>query len=248
MLRYLILIPLLLLSTYAFSEAKINALSTDKRAKVVWFQPNQIYPIDTSYLISTDVIFSSQEEVQYFYGGDTSAWEINYNGNHLYIKAKKLDASGNLNVHTNKFDYHFLLTVRSLNKDSADQALLVQFTYPKSLLNDDRLTTQPIKLPKNLCKDSQQFNLHYSYTGSREQAPLMACDDGAFTYFKFNKHIELPAIFAVLPDRSEQVVNYRVENGFVVIERVAKAYTLRNGETVTSIYNDQDINHWNSAH
>lgn len=51
----------------------------------------------------------------------------------------------------------------------------------------------------------------------------------------------------MLPDRKEAVVNYRVEDGYVVVERLGKAFTLRNGDVVTSVYNDKYIGDWHKV-
>lgn len=229
-----------------YAEATLSESKTDARVKVVSFQPNQIYRLKTHYLISTDIIFSHLETVQDYHLGDASAWDIETSGNHLYVKSKKVDATGNLNVTTNKFTYHFLLGVSIGKREDADQVLVLQFNYSRKLLKDDsKLALASIRVPRNICKDKQQYNLQYSFTGDHEQSPIQACDDGLFTYFKFRKQIELPAIFVVQPDRSEKIVNYRMESGYMVVEQIAKAFTLRNGETITSVYNDKYISDWN---
>jgi type IV secretion system protein VirB9 len=104
-----------------------------------------------------------------------------------------------------------------------------------------------VTLPNDLCKDPSKYNLQYSFTGDAEQAPVRACDDGIFTYLQFRKHIDLPAIFMVLPDRKEEVVNYRMQGDYMVVERMAKAFTLRNGNVVTSVYNDKYIGDWQNV-
>ena len=238
MINKMIIFVLLALVQKSYAQALVHSLPTDKRAKAVMYRPNDIYLVNTNYLVSTDIVFSKNETVKNYHLGDAYSWDVETSDNHLYLKAKKIDASGNLNVTTNKFDYHFLLSVRHARKDDPHQALLIQFVYPKNLLADGKLSLSPIHVPHDICQNKRKYNLCYSYTGNTEQAPFQVFDDGQFTYFKFKKHIELPAIFVVQSDRTEQVVNYRMEDGFVVVERVGKAFTLRNGSTVTSVYND----------
>ncbi|MBV9575093.1 MAG: TrbG/VirB9 family P-type conjugative transfer protein, partial [Gammaproteobacteria bacterium] len=202
--------------------------------------------LDTHYLISTDVIFGKDEFLSAgdCHLGDASSWDIQTSRNHLFIKAKKLDAGGNLTVTTNKYTYHFVLSVSGASLDSRDQTLSLNFTYPNHGDNERKLALELINVPADICQDKSKYNLQYSYTGNREQAPIRACDDGLFTYLKFRKQIDLPAVFMVLPDRREEVVNYRMENGYLVIERIAKAFTLRSGNTVTSVYNDKYLCDW----
>jgi type IV secretion system protein VirB9 len=233
----------------AFGEAVVNSLKTDVRAKMVAYNPNQVYSIKAHYLVSTDIIFGKDEIVNPddVHLGDATAWDVQASRNHLYIKAKKLDAGGNLNVTTNKYTYHFILSVSEAPIESEDQTLFLTFTYPTHGGEERKLALELMYVPTDTCQDSAKYNMQYSFTGDREQAPIQACDDGLFTYFKFNPHTDLPAVFMVLPDRSEEVVNYRMENGFLVVERTAKAFTLRNGDTVTSIYNDKYIGDWNKV-
>lgn len=228
----------------SWAEAKLYHFKTDHRAKVLPFSPNQIYTLHTQYLVSTDIIFGEDEMInaEDIHLGDASSWDVQAYRNHLYVKAKKLDAGGNLSVTTNKYAYHFVLSV-SEERDNAHQVLLMKFIYPKST-DEKKLALQLLSLPPDICRDPHKYNLQYSFTGARDQAPLRACDDGVFTYFKFYRQVELPAIFMVLPDRHESVVNYRVQDGYVVIERTAKAFTLRNGNVVTSVYNDKYIGDW----
>lgn len=242
---------LLLCGSYhaVYAEGIIKPLATDARAKVVAFNPNQIYSVNASYLVSTDIILGSDEVINAddIHLGDASSWDVQANRNHLYIKAKKLDASGNLNVTTNKYAYHFILSVSDSTANAGDQTLFIKFMYPTHGAGERQLALEMVSVPKDTCEDKTKYNLQYSFTGDCEQAPIRACDDGIFTYFKFKKQIELPAIFMVLPDRKETVVNYRIENGYVVVERTGKAFTLRNGDVVTSVYNDKYIGDWQSV-
>jgi type IV secretion system protein VirB9 len=246
----LIILALLLISQATFAEGILIPLKTDERAKMVSFNPNQIYVIKTHYLVSTDIILGEDEMINGddIHLGDSSSWDVQVNRNHLYIKAQKMDAGGNLSITTNKYAYHFILSASDISMDSSEQTLLVKFIYPTHGSAERKLALQMASVAKDICVNKAKYNLQYSYTGDSEQAPIQACDDGIFTYFKFRHQIELPAIFMVLPDRQEQVVNYRVEQGYVVVERIAKAFTLRNGDIVTSIYNDKYIGDWKYVH
>jgi len=239
----------ILFNTVAYAEATIQPLKTDARAKLVGFNPNQIYSLKTHYLVSTDVILGGDEiiNVNDIHLGDAASWDVQANNNHLYIKAKKVDAAGNLSVTTNKYSYHFILGVTDAPIDSNDQTLFLRFVYPTHGNDEKKLALEMVTVAKDICANPHHYNMQYSYTGDAEQAPLKACDDGIFTYFKFRRHVDLPAIFMVLPDRKEEAVNYRIEGGYMVVERLAKAFTFRNGEVVTSVYNDKYIGDWNKV-
>jgi type IV secretion system protein VirB9 len=241
------LLSLTMLSTQVYAEASVRSLVTDARAKIVGFNPNQIYSLNTHYLVSTDIILGEDESISDVNLGDASSWDIQTSHNHLYVKAKKLDAAGNLTVTTNKYAYHFILSVSDAPITSKDQTLFLKFTYPTHGDDEKKLALEMVTLPTDICKDASKYNLQYSFTGDAEQAPVRACDDGIFTYFKFRGHIDLPAVFMDLPDRKEEVVNYRMQDGYMVVERIAKAFTLRNGATVTNVYNDKYIGDWQNV-
>jgi type IV secretion system protein VirB9 len=238
-----------LVCSAVFAEGRVHSFETDTRAKMVSFNPNQIYPIKAHYLVSTDIILGNDEIINAddIHLGDASSWDVQASRNHIYIKAKKVDAAGNLSVTTNKYAYHFVLSVSEAPLDSSDQTLFIKFLYPTHGSDERKLALQMASVPNDICRDETKYNLQYSYTGDCEQAPIRACDDGIFTYLKFRKQVELPAIFLVLPDRKEAVVNYRVEDGYVVVERLGKAFTLRNGDVVTSVYNDKYIGDWHKV-
>ena len=238
---------ILSISTNLYAEALIRPLATDERAKLVAFNPNQIYTVNTHYLVSTDIILGSDETINDVNLGDAASWDIQASRNHLYVKAKKIDAAGNLTVTTNKYAYHFILSVSDAPITSKDQTLFLKFSYPTHGDDEKKLALEMMTLPEDICKDSFKYNLQYSFTGDAEQVPTQACDDGIFTYLRFRKHTDLPAIFMVLPDRKEEVVNYRMQGTYMVVERTAKAFTLRNGNTVTNVYNDKYIGDWQTV-
>jgi type IV secretion system protein VirB9 len=63
-------------------------------------------------------------------------------------------------------------------------------------------------------------------------------DDGRFTYFKFTGNREVPAVFHVLGDGSETLVNARMEDDLLVVDRVSRRLMLRAGSAVVGIWND----------
>ncbi len=72
--------------------------------------------------------------------------------------------------------------------------------------------------------------------------PLHVFDDGTFTYFELRKNQAVPAIFAVDDSQGkEAVVNSRREGNYMVVQRLAPQFTLRNGGTVASVFNSNEI-------
>ena len=48
--------------------------------------------------------------------------------------------------------------------------------------------------------------------------PTLVFDDGRFTYFRFPGNRPVPAVFAVLADDSETVVNTRMQDDLLVVD------------------------------
>ena len=88
-----------------------------------------------------------------------------------------------------------------------------------------------------------KLNFKYSISGdARNIEPLQVFDDGEFTYFKFKDiNSELPAVFLVDREGFESLVNYRISKQYLVVERVAKKFTLRNGADILCVYNEKLI-------
>ena len=85
------------------------------------------------------------------------------------------------------------------------------------------------------------LNTDYSVAeGDRSEdiVPALIFDDGRFTYLRFPGNREVPAIFQVLGDGSEAVVNVRMEGDLLVVDRVARRLMLRAGSAVVGVWND----------
>lgn len=87
----------------------------------------------------------------------------------------------------------------------------------------------------------QALNTRYSFAegdNSQDIVPTLVFDDGRFTYLKFPGNRELPAIFHVLGDGGEALLNTRMEDDLLVIDRVARRLMLRAGNAVVGLWND----------
>lgn len=69
--------------------------------------------------------------------------------------------------------------------------------------------------------------------------PTLVFDDARATYLRFAGNRPLPAVFASLPDGSEESVNTRMsEDGLLVVDRVARRLVLRAGDAVAAVINE----------
>jgi type IV secretion system protein VirB9 len=87
----------------------------------------------------------------------------------------------------------------------------------------------------------QVLNSSYSIAegaGSEDIVPALIVDDGRFTYLRFPGNREVPAVFHVLGDGSETLVNARMEDDLLVVDRVSRRLMLRAGSAVVAVWND----------
>jgi type IV secretion system protein VirB9 len=87
----------------------------------------------------------------------------------------------------------------------------------------------------------QVLNTSYSIAegqGSEDIVPALVFDDGRFTYLRFPGNREVPAVFHVLGDGSETLVNTRMEDDLLVVDRVSRRLMLRAGAAVVGVWNE----------
>ena len=84
-------------------------------------------------------------------------------------------------------------------------------------------------------------NTRYSIAegkNSQDIVPTLIFDDGRFTYLNFPGNRELPAVFHVLGDGSETLVNTHMEDDLLVVDRVSRRLMLRAGAAVVGVWNE----------
>ncbi len=131
---------------------------------------------------------------------------------------------------------------------AADFTWVIHFHYP-----DDEAERMRVKVQRDRSRqdarigsragseagiDPAGWNWHYTFAGSKTQAPVNVFDDGQHTYFQFDPKTRLPAIFFVHEDETESLVNAVRRGRFLVVHDVGRQFTLRNGEVETCIFNE----------
>jgi type IV secretion system protein VirB9 len=184
-------------------------------------------------------------------------------GRHLFVKPKgSASAPNNLAVVTDKRSHAFKFVVladaeakapvfRLVVKAPASRAApprsTVGATDMPSLMPLDVLplasvapTAQDI-VAERLQAQARVVNSQYAIAegqGSTDIVPSLVFDDGRFTYFRFAGNGQLPAVFEVLGDQSETLVNTRMEAELLVVDRVSRRLMLRAGAAVVGVWNE----------
>lgn len=239
-----------------------RGLAADSRIKVVPYDPNNVVVIHGSVLTNTTIQFGQDETILSVQNGDQDAWSITPSKvlpYLLFIKPTMYNSNTDLMVATDKHIYQFQIispqkpnnSIALTNPNSMshqaksqvnqkvqpDYTYAVRFSYPQ---DEQMVLAQKKQLQATLSStstDPTQWNWRY-YTNNTVLAPVQMMDDSKSTYILFRPHQPIPAIFAVLDKAGhEALVNYHKSGNYIVIDRVARQFTFRNGHDVTCIFN-----------
>jgi len=214
----------------AYASSVPRGVAADYHIKVVQYDVNNVVVLHGRYGYQTQITFAPNETVQSVSIGDSMAWQAVPVLNNLFIKPVA-ESKTNMTVLTNARSYNFQL-------DSSDTR--VEPTYKLQLKYADGGYDE-MGTPNAVASfEPDKLNWKYSFTGDRDIAPVTAFDNGQFTYFKFKNDgmSHLPSVFIVDKNRNETLVNYHMQGQYLVVNAVAKQFTLRDGDSVTSVYND----------
>jgi len=248
-LLYTFLNLLILLSfhnAHAIQEARVS--SNESRFRTYVYNPNEIYKFTGHYIYQSYIEFENGETVNTISMGDSTAWQMVTLGNKLFLKPVSEYAETNMTLITNKRIYHFQLDAKQAKSiDDEDMIFYVKFVYPDE--EDKTIVIFNVKTEREDypdLSDLSKYNFNYEFSGSQNIAPAKVFDDGEFTYLQFsNKNSEIPAIFLVNTSGYESLVNFRIIEEYVIVERVNSQFTLRSGEDIVCIYNNSLYRHKN---
>jgi type IV secretion system protein VirB9 len=215
-------------------------LGSERKFRSYIYNPNELYRYFGHYTYQGFIEFSAGETISTISMGNPTLWLVETLDNRIFLKPVGEDNSEtNMTVLTNKKVYHFELVAKEA-KGLGDKDLIfvVKFSYPD---DKDKNLVEFAKTPPSDepdMRDLSSYNFNYQYTGEKTIAPSKVFDDGIFTYFQFNsRNSEVPAIYAVDSEGFESLINYRITGTYMVVEKVAPQYSLRNGSDIVCVYN-----------
>lgn len=241
------------------------ATSSDKDARIrrVVYSPDAVVTINTKRGQVTHIVLAPDEaivgEPATGQGSDcrveTSTWCVaTTDGRDLFVKPKAGATTNNLIVVSTKRRHVFELV--PVDKGPAAMRVAIVLPPPPPLPETPKPVAMPamprIEVPPPLSAEQLVANrmraaplvrnADYSVAvGQYGEAivPTLVWDDGRFTYFQFPGNRPLPAVFETAADKSEEVINVRMnEDGLLVADRVSRRFVLRLGESVAAIVNE----------
>jgi type IV secretion system protein VirB9 len=210
----------------------------DERIRTALYSPDEVYRLYGFVGFHIDLEFEEGETFVALSGGDLGALTYSAHDNVLTLKPKALHAEMNLAVSTTKHRYYFEYSASPQSPFlSNDVMYAVRFTYPAPRSADGLTPEERVRQELARSALSRPRNVDYWFCGNPQVMPIGASDDGIHTRLTFAPKRELPAIFVRNDDGSESLLNFNLEEGDVVIHRVAARFLVRRGKLTGCIVN-----------
>ena len=237
------------LSASASAVVVPTASVKDSRIQTVMYSPNDVVHVRARIGNAVLVQLEDDErlngdETAALGMGDASAWKLSVKGNNIIFKPAAASPDTNMIITTNKkrtyvFD---LSTSASKGKKAQATTYVLRFIYPDTAAYKARAEAEKqARALEQLRLAGQGPNAKHNYdywgTGDKALAPTAAYDNGRFTYFSFDNGRELPLIYKVMDDATEDLLNSHVDGDTVVVHETAKRYVLRLGKSVLGLEN-----------
>ena len=202
------------------------------------YSDGAIYHVFTAPGQVTDIALQPGEILGAVAAGDTVRWVIgdttsgSGDGKRTHVLAKPFTAglATNIVITTDRRTYHLALT----STDRTAMAAL-SWTYPQDQLIALKAATEQARAAEPVAVGLQIDQLHFDYAVTGDQPawrPLRAFDDGRQTFIEFPASLsvgEAPPLFLVDAKGKAQLVNYRVQGRYYVVDRLFDTAELRFG-------------------
>jgi type IV secretion system protein VirB9 len=214
-----------------------------RAARIYDYDGDRVYEVYTQILRTTDIYLEPGEMVlDPPFVSDSERWIIGAGVNvaegrtiqHVYIKPKEADLEATLIINTDRRVYHLTLrSYRSVYMPMVKWRYPVNGGIPRKYAGPLARETDGVAAeaegaigyvdPRYLSFD---YRLRYALLRRPSWMPELIYDDGKKTYLVFNKQVlqrELPGIF----ENRNDVINYRVAENLVIIDKLIEEITVR---------------------
>lgn len=221
-----------LAAALAQAQSFMSALRPDPRIRVVPYRPDAVYRLRGYAGYQIDITFAPDERFAGLGVGDAKGVTFAARANHLFLKPRAAHVATNLTVLTNRRTYLFDYQAEPRRPDStgADVIYALRFEYPAAVASAAMRGRRRVEADLAAARSARPRNYDYWYCGDPSLKPVAAWDDGVATTLVFGAHAELPAVFAWNEDGSESLVNFNVQAGRILVQRVARRLIVRRGK------------------
>jgi type IV secretion system protein VirB9 len=198
------------------------------------YERGALYAIQASPQRITDIAIEPGETLLSVSAGDTTRWIVSdaRSGSgpatqaHVLVKPNAANLSTNLIIMTDRRIYH--LDLRSVPSNAM---AAVSWRYPGDMMVASKAAPLPVP-PSPPPFKPEQLNLRYRIAGDKpDWRPLAAFDDGRQVFIEMPetfRTMEAPPLF-VIGDDGAELVNYRVQGKYYVVDRLFTKAELRLG-------------------
>lgn len=219
--------PALVVLALLASATRVEA--ADPRVRTITYSPTNVVPLTGHYGYQMLIELSPAERIQNISIGDSVAWAVTPNkaATGLFLKPVEPNAATNMTVQTDQRTYLFELKAARATRGGSTAGMIykVQFRYPEDAVRTAQTRAAPVS-----------YNRAYKISGAARLWPAQVFDDGHATYFYWPAGVAVPAIF-LADGRREELVNHQTRSGYVVVDRVARRFVLREGRDKVRISN-----------
>ena len=204
----------------------------DARIRVAPYSAEQVYRLAGYVGYQTDLEFEAGETFVGLGAGDIEGLSFVAQDNHLFLKPKASKVGTNLTILTSRRSYQVDYSATATHPDATEAVIYVlRFTYPSMAKDGDAADHA-------LAGDAHRpQNIDYWFCGNPSIQPIGASDDGLHTRLTFAAKAEQPAIFILNDDGSESLLNFSMDEGDVILHRVARRFILRRGNLTGCVVN-----------
>jgi type IV secretion system protein VirB9 len=239
-LTVITLIHILAHAPVAVAEVEPQRGKVDSRIRATPYDAEQVYRLRGYVGYQIDLEFEAGETFVGLGAGDIEGLAYFGEDNHLFLKPKAARVATNLTVLTNRRHYQFDYTALAQrpNAGDADVIYALRFSYPPPpAIQPQETLARNIDRELAAASDHRPRNIDYWYCGDASIRPVQASDDGVHTRLRFAANADLPAVFVRNDDDTEALLNYSMDDGDVIIHRVARRFIIRRGKLVGCIVN-----------
>lgn len=197
-----------------------------------------IYHVLTAPGQVTDIALQAGETLVAVAAGDTVRWVIgdttsgagDTRRTHVLVKPFTAGLATNVIITTDRRTYHLALSSTARTAMSA-----LSWTYPQDALIALKAAAEAARAAQPVASGLAVDQLHFGYaiTGDKPTwRPLRAFDDGRQTFIQFPASLgesEAPPLFLVDAKGNAELVNYRLQGRYYVVDRIFDAAELRLG-------------------
>ncbi len=200
------------------------------------YERGALYAIQAAPQRITDIALEPGEALLSVSAGDTTRWIVGDAQSgagptgqaHVLVKPNAAALATNLVIMTDRRVYHV-----ELKSVTGPSMASVSWRYPKDMM----LANNPAPAPASTAATAPAFtpeklNLRYRIDGDKpDWRPLSAFDDGQQVFIEMPEKIrtmEAPPLF-VIGDQGLEVVNYRLQGNYYVVDRLFTKAELKLG-------------------